>query len=147
VSWLDGFKRRTRKAPELPLVPSEFLIPAAENPFGADPCLYFARSWTGELMFRAMVAFEPGVMVVMQIKSAEGQEPAFARRVVDYLIKTLVFGAVVPHPLPANLPPQPQKVDVFSFATFGRQCRHGTYADTTVLPSGAPGESAPGNKP
>lgn len=95
------------------------------------PHLYFARSWTGELVYRATIRLEPSRLEITRIESAGGQHPEYSRRSVDYLVKSHVFGAVVPHPLPQELPADPMQIAAFSFATFGRRCLYGTYADTT----------------
>jgi hypothetical protein len=99
------------------------------------PYIYFARSWSGQLVYRATVQFEDQRMVITQIESGKDQDAEFSRRAVDYLIKSHVLGAIVPHPLPSTLPTEPTQIAVFSFSTFGRRCARGTYADTTVLPT------------
>jgi hypothetical protein len=99
-----------------------------------SPHIYFARSWGGQLIYRASVRFEDQAMVITRIESAGDHESDFSRRAVDYLVKSHVLGAAAPHPLPGDLPAEPMQIAVFSFSTFGRQCAHGTYADTTALP-------------
>ena len=98
-----------------------------------NPHIYFARSWGGQLMYRATVRCEDQFMVITQIEFAGDQEPEFSRRAVDYLVKSHVLGAGAPHPLPADLPAEPMQVAAYSFSRFGRRCAYGTYADTTAL--------------
>jgi hypothetical protein len=99
--------------------------------------LYFARSWTGELTFKARVRYEPGALYITAIAAEENEDPAFAPRVVDYLVKTHVLRHEAPHPLPSALPPNPRDIAVFSFSLFGRRCSFGTYADTISMQSSA----------
>lgn len=95
--------------------------------------LYFARSWTGELDYLATVDFHENEMHVSAIAVAGHQDLASAPRVVDFLVKSLLLGREVPHPLPADLPPTPEQVALFSFHMYGRRCSFGTYVDTMAL--------------
>lgn len=96
-----------------------------------SPYLYFVRSWGGQLIYRATLRSEPGLVRVTQIEVARGEEADFNRRVVDFLIKSHLFRQDVPHPLPPTLPQEPGQIAVWSFSSFGRRCRYGTYADTS----------------
>jgi hypothetical protein len=97
------------------------------------PYLYFARSWSGQLQYRATVQIVAKGIGVTSIDAPSDQDPEFSQRVVDYLIKSHVFGSIAPHPLPAQLPPQPDAIAAFSFSMFGRQCHYASYSDTTRL--------------
>jgi hypothetical protein len=97
-----------------------------------DPHIYFVRSWTGQLAYRATVRFEDQRLEIVRIECAAGHEPDSGRRIVDYLVKSHVLGAMTLHPLPVDLPAEPIQVAVASFRVFGRRCAHGTYADTTA---------------
>jgi hypothetical protein len=100
-----------------------------------SPHIYFARSWSGQLIYRATVRSDRRRMEITLVESAEGQDPEYSRRAVDYLVKSHILGSVVPHPLPPDLPAGSMQIATFSFATFGRRCFYGTYADSTVLPA------------
>ncbi|MBI4542843.1 MAG: hypothetical protein HY705_07425 [Gemmatimonadetes bacterium] len=102
------------------------------------PYLFFARSWSGQLTYRATVAFEQGHVRVSRVECPAAEEPEFARRVVDYLIRSHLLGFQVPHPLPADLPAEPEKIAATSFSLFGRRCLYGSYADTTLVRASAP---------
>ena len=103
-----------------------------------DDTLYFARSWTGELTFKAKVRYEPRALLVTELAVEGNDDAAFAPRVVDYLIKSHLLRREVPHPLPQSLPPTPKHIALYSFAMFGRRCSFGTYGDTiTRQPSGS----------
>lgn len=95
------------------------------------PHLYFARSWSGDLAYRAAVRVDSGLLTVESIDIATDESPAYARAVVDYLIKSHLFGAELPHPLPVGLPPE--GAALFSMSMFGRRCAQGSYGDTTQL--------------
>jgi hypothetical protein len=97
------------------------------------PYIYFARSWRGELTYRAAVQFDNERMTITRIESDRAADPEFSRRVVDYLVKSHIFGSAAVHPLGSDLPPDPVKVATYSFAMFGRRCTLGTFADSTLL--------------
>src|SRR5438093_9740874 len=103
-----------------------------------NPHLYFARSWGGQLIYRATVDFEHKTehetMMITRIEFAADHDAEFSRRSVDYLIKSHLLGAVTPHPIPRDVSAEPARIAAFSFSTFGRRCACGTYADTTVIP-------------
>jgi len=97
------------------------------------PHLYFVRSWGGQLIYRATLSSEPGVVRVTQIEAARGDDSHFHRQTVDFLIQSHLLGKDVPHPLPSTLPAEADQVALFSFSSFGRRCRYGAYADTTRI--------------
>ncbi|MFZ6645043.1 hypothetical protein ACO0LO_04960 [Undibacterium sp. TJN25] len=95
--------------------------------------LYFCRSWTGALVYVAAFAMTKGKIAVDKIwaaREALADDPAFAVREVDYLIKSHVMQARVPHPLPPELPPDAETIGQYSFSQYGNMCCFGTYADT-----------------
>lgn len=89
-----------------------------------DNTLYFARSWTGELWFRAIIEVDGVGLRVTRI-DAKGDDFAdrkpFAIRVVDFLIKSHLLGFEVPHPLPSDLPDDPETITTYSFQWYGRR--------------------------
>lgn len=102
--------------------------------FLADGWIYFVRSWSGQLVYRATVRFEPGRAFVRAIEApseAVREDPAFCVREVDYLLKSHVLDAMVPHPIPAQLPNDPKQIALFSFSRHGRRGCFATYADAT----------------
>jgi len=94
--------------------------------------LYFCRSWSGILGYRANIRSEKDRLYVTQIdfEKARAEEPQEAVRDVDYLIKSHLYGALVPHPLSRKIPRDPQKLAANSFSMFGHRCLYGTYDDT-----------------
>jgi hypothetical protein len=99
--------------------------------FLLDGDLNFARSWTGELVYRASMTFEPSRTIVSEIFGVRepGSENPVA--VVDYLIKSHVFGLVAPHPLPPAPQAKVKDLALWSFARYGRRGLFGTHADVT----------------
>ncbi|MEJ2110640.1 MAG: hypothetical protein P8Z37_12160 [Acidobacteriota bacterium] len=94
--------------------------------------LYFCRSWSGILGYRANIRSEKDKLYVMQIdyEKTRAENPLDAVRDVDYLIKSHLYGALVPHPLLRNVPSDPMSLAANSFSRFGQRCLYGTYDDT-----------------
>jgi len=104
--------------------------------FLLDGHLYFARSWTGDLVFRAKVAFEGEEVVISRVEANSktiAGDGALAVRQVDFLVKSHLFMREVPHPLPAGFPDNPEQIALYSFAQYGRWGSFATYEDTTLV--------------
>jgi hypothetical protein len=101
-----------------------------------DGWFYFARSWTGNLVFRAGVIFTEDQMEVcpMEMEGSYSDDPEFGLRVVDFIIKSHLLAMQVPHPLPPGFPDDATRIAAYSFSHYGRRAAYATYADT--LPSG-----------
>lgn len=95
-----------------------------------DGYLYFARSWTGDLVFRARLEFQPGLARVTTIETARPNEDAFLVQQVDYLIKSHLFRREAPHPLPRDFGRDAEKLAVYSFSEYGRRGLYGSLANT-----------------
>jgi hypothetical protein len=96
------------------------------------PDLCFVRSWTGDLAYRARVRFGDGTVRVECITRPPDESPDYARRVVDFLIKSHLYGQLLPHPVPESVPVA--DAAMYSSAMFGRNCGFASYEDTTVVP-------------
>jgi hypothetical protein len=72
-------------------------------------------------------------MHVSSLLVGGNQDPEFALRVVDYLIKSHILDRDAPHPLPADLPKVADPIAAYSFSMFGSRCSFGSYADTTTI--------------
>src|SRR5438093_692870 len=77
--------------------------------------IYFARSWKGQLVYRASALEDANRLRILQIAHPPDQDPVYAVRAVDFLIKSHVFGRVVPHPLPSDLGRTPAQIAPYSF--------------------------------
>ena len=98
--------------------------------------LYFARSWTGELEFRAHIVFHhdrANVVAVETRRALVESDPAYPVAAVDYLIRSHLYRLPVPHPLPKSIGQDPRELALFSFSQYGRFGLFGTFADTTRL--------------
>ena len=98
--------------------------------------LYFARSWTGDLGYRAKVVFRDDCTNVTAIDAPTAlfdPDPSYPIAAVDFLIRSHLYRLPVPHPLPKSLSQNPAELAVYSFGQFGRYARFGTFADTTQV--------------
>jgi hypothetical protein len=101
-----------------------------------DGYLYFARSWTGLLAFRARVLPDDDGMNVVGVEAGAGVpdgDPFYCVAAVDFLIRSHLLGLPVAHPLPKDVGKDANELTMFSFSQFGRWARFGTFADTTRL--------------
>jgi hypothetical protein len=72
-----------------------------------DGHLYFSRSWTGDLVYRATVEFREGKAVITAVEAGRAKganDPGLAVRAVDSLMKTHLYRTEAPHPLPRDYP-------------------------------------------
>ena len=101
-----------------------------------DSLLYFCRSWTGVLAYRAQFNHldDRSRFVRIDFASQRHEQTEDAVGAVDFLIKSHLFGAVVPHPLSRSLPRDPYKLALFSFSQYGRRCMYGSFSDTAKVP-------------
>lgn len=96
---------------------------------------YFARSWGGEIVFRAEVKFT-GTQAIVSMVEADAKlsaDPQLAVRQVDFLIKNHLLGMEVAHPLPAGFPDDPMQIAVYSHNWYGRHAAFAAYEDTTLF--------------
>ncbi|MBN1535587.1 MAG: hypothetical protein JW908_02560 [Anaerolineales bacterium] len=97
--------------------------------------LYFSRSWTGDLIFKANVHVSDNNLRVFSIEinaMVNAKESAFIIRQVDFLIKSHILKQVVPHPLPVDLPNDKQTIALYSFSQYGRLASFATFEDTLM---------------
>jgi hypothetical protein len=101
-----------------------------------DGSLYFARSWTGHLEFTAKIAIHDDHAEVTSVtgrKTLGAEDPGYPVDVVDYLIRSHLYGLPAPHPLPRSLGREPVELALFSFSQYGRRAILGTFARTSGL--------------
>jgi hypothetical protein len=94
--------------------------------------LYFARSWTGALVYVAGFVTTPDHLVIDRVWAPREQagDPQYLLRQLDYLVKSHILGRRLPHPLPAGLERDTQAIALFSFGQYGRRCCFGTFEET-----------------
>jgi tetratricopeptide (TPR) repeat protein len=103
--------------------------------FLCDNSLYFCRSWTGELIYKATIDRENGLRITSirsAIKGTNGDQ-IFPIRAVDFIIRSHLLKQRVPHPIPHTMENNPEKIARFSFSLFGRWAGWASYEDTTKL--------------
>ncbi len=97
--------------------------------------LYFRRSWSGQLIYRASLRTD-GTRAFVETVQAPGEaassDAAFCVREVDYLVKSHLYGLEVPHPLPAELQGSDRELAEFSVQRHGRRACWASYGDTTA---------------
>lgn len=96
-----------------------------------DARLYFCRSWTGQLVYVAEFEGTPSTVSRFWASAERGAvDTDFAARQIDYLIKSHIYQRLVPHPLPVDLPRDPEQVALYSFSVYGNMCCFGTFEET-----------------
>jgi hypothetical protein len=94
--------------------------------------LYFCRSWTGQLIYRARIESAQGNTRVNRIDfSPEGENPDPAEQ-VHFLIGNHLLGLNAPHPLPRTMGKDPRELALWSFTQYGRR---GLYGVTSPMVS------------
>jgi hypothetical protein len=108
-----------------------------------DNYLYFARSSTGTLEYRARIHFdgrEAHVIAVEARRELVHGDPGYAVAAVDFLIRSHLYGQPIPHPLPRSVgSDDPRQLAKLSYSLYGRKGLYGTFADTTPLRAPAKG--------
>jgi hypothetical protein len=97
-----------------------------------DGCLLFARSWTGELKYRAKIRIEPDAVVITEIQCPQS-DARIAPAHIFFLIGTHVMRRVLPHQLPADSSRDPHDMATLSFSLFGNRACYATFEDITEI--------------
>jgi len=98
-----------------------------------DSVFLFARSWTGELCYRAVAKVGPTEIHITEIE-CPAKDAEVAASHVYFLIGTHAMGRVLPHRLPATTPHDPVTMATVSFALFGRLGCYATFENVTGIP-------------
>ena len=97
-----------------------------------DSHLFFTRSWTGRLAFKAEIHLEtPRARIQRLLVSGDTLEKDFFIGVVDFLIKSHLYRVIAPHPLPPSLRGDVAQSAIYSFREYGRWGIFGTHAPVT----------------
>lgn len=94
--------------------------------------LLFARSWTGELVFRALLKADADNLVITAIES-RGDYAEHAPQHVAFLVISHFEGLPFPHTLPSSIPADPAEMALASFSFFGRWARFATHEDILAI--------------
>jgi hypothetical protein len=81
--------------------------------------LWFSRSWTGEVVFKAYFERDPIGIRVTKIEAAGAWCDASVPAQVDFLVWSHLIGRPVPHPVPPGLLDTPERTALWSFGRFG----------------------------
>lgn len=99
-----------------------------------DSVFLFARSWTGEMRYRA-VASVGATEITMSEVECRRDEADLAVSAVYFLLATHAMGRVLPHQIPAEMATaDPMAIAQWSFAQYGRLGCYATTADITSIP-------------
>ena len=100
-----------------------------------DSKIYFARSWTGDLIFVADVVFTPDCVRLISVTAdaVRAVDSAYAIASVDYLMKSHIYRRLIPHPLPQDHTNDPYQIACFSFGQYGRFAGFASFEDTTQI--------------
>lgn len=96
--------------------------------------MYFARSWSGELVAVAEVGLDPVRIAWVTAADFGGPlEPSFAVREVDFLVKSHLYRKEVPHPMPLGYSDAATDVATYSMHRYGRWASFATFDDPTAF--------------
>jgi hypothetical protein len=105
--------------------------------------IYFARSWTGELIYVADVRFDSDLVVLTSVaaNAERSSDSTYTIASVDYLMKSHIYRCLLPHRLPKEISDDPDEIAFFSFGQYGRLAGLASFGDTTQIriPQGGPG--------
>ncbi len=98
--------------------------------------LYFTRSWTGILVYKAKIDFLDTNAIISDISSLQvgvqgGVWVAIAS--VDYLVKSHLYRREAPHTVPPTIPDDDMGIAAYSFKEYGRWASFASFEDTTRI--------------
>ena len=99
-----------------------------------DSAFLFARSWTGELRYRAAAVVGPSDIRISEIECCP-EDAELAASAVYFLLATHAMGRVLPHQIPRDMEGEdPMTIAQWSFAQYGKLACYATAADVTAIP-------------
>lgn len=101
-----------------------------------DSVFLFARSWTGELCFRAWATVGATDIHITEIECSQSDR-YLAGAHVYFLIGTHAMGRVLPHRGPCEPSAEPLTIATMSFALFGKLACYAAFDDITAIPIAA----------
>ena len=98
--------------------------------------LYFTRSWTGILVYKAKIDFIETQAIISSIDSLQvgvqgGTWVAIAA--VDFLVKSHLYRREAPHTIPPTIPDDDLGIAAYSFKEYGRWASFATFEDVTRI--------------
>jgi hypothetical protein len=101
-----------------------------------DGALFFTRSWSGVLVYRAEITFMDTQAIISSIDSLPiGVQGGawLAICAVDFLVKSLLYRREAPHTIPPSVPDDDMGIAAYSFREYGRWASYATFEDTTRI--------------
>jgi hypothetical protein len=98
-----------------------------------DSVFLFARSWTGELQFRAWATVGETDIHITEIECSEVDRDLACAHVY-FLIGSHAMGCVLPHRVPCEPSDEPSTIASVSFALFGKLACYAAFDDITSIP-------------
>lgn len=101
-----------------------------------DSYLYFCRSWTGILVYKARIDFIETQAVISSIDSLQvGVQGGLwvAISAVDFLVKSHLYRREAPHTIPPSVPEDEMGIAAYSFKEYGRWASYATFEDTSRI--------------
>lgn len=85
-----------------------------------DNCFFFARSWTGELVYKAHADILSDKIIIKSIDFDNKTDAVYAVNSVHFLMKTHAFGQVFPHYVTDTVNDE-KTIALMSFSQFGNK--------------------------
>ena len=98
--------------------------------------LYFTRSWTGVLVYKARIDFFDTTAIVSSIHAIPQLVKGgswLAICAVDFLVKSLLYRRIAPHAVPPSIPNDEMGIAAYSFQEYGRWATYASFEDTTRI--------------
>lgn len=99
-----------------------------------DGRLYFCRSWSGKLVYRATFRCELPTFSIVEVEATAKTDGKVAAREVDFLVKSHLLSSQALHPLPKENDKDAHWLAMFSFSNYGRLGLYGTMEETIGTP-------------
>jgi hypothetical protein len=95
-----------------------------------DNRIYFTRSWTGELVYKAFatVNTENVTIYKVELQDNDSVDKSMAISNVHFLVTTQLLNGIIPHRVPTNLKTD-MEIAHYSFSQFGNGCWYATHDD------------------
>ncbi len=97
-----------------------------------DSIFLFARSWTGELCYRATATVGASEIVITEIECPRS-DASIAASHVYFLMGSHAMRRVLPHQVPRDTPEDPMTIATLSFSLFGKLGCYATFEDITTI--------------
>ncbi len=97
-----------------------------------DSVFLIARSWTGQLQYRAFAEIGDQHIHIHKIETLP-EHVETAPQAVYFILGTHAMGRVLPHTIPRDTPDDPQKIALLSFSLYGNLACYATYDDVTRI--------------